>query len=216
MNSVSQAHELQQAILARAKQLADESLAGAKLEAQRIVEHGSSRLRERETHERARIEALAERVYRQRVQASEIKMRTELDQLKWVHVQEVLDRLQTRLAELTEDGDTYLPLLQKLMSQAAEAIPGERLVAQVSVDDYQRLEKTWDSFAKTVAPGKHIELSPDCKECTGGVVVRNEDNTIRIDNSFGGRTERMETSLYRLIMERLFASAEPMGALFSG
>jgi len=216
MNSVTQAHELQQAILARAKQLADESLGGAKKEAQRIIEHGSSRLREREAHEHARIEAMADRVYRQRVQSSEIKMRSELDQLKWVHVQAVIDRLQMGLTELAADGDTYMPLLKKLLAQAAEEIPDEKLVAQVNVDDYKRLKDGWESFAKAAVPGKHIELSPDCKDCSGGVVVRNEDNTIRVDNSFGGRMERMAASLHRLIMERLFASAEPMGALFSG
>ena len=216
MSAASQAQELQAAILARAKTLADETVAGAKREAGRILEQAERRLREREEHELARIKAMVERVYKQRVQASEIKMRSEQDQLKWAHVQTVMDALQGRLRQLVEDDEAYLPLLQQLIAQAASSIPEDELIAKEGPGDYKRLQKNWDSFVQETMPGKHITLSPECKDCIGGVIVSNVDNTIRVDNRFEGRLERQREHLQRLNVDRLFASAEPMGALFNG
>ena len=49
-----------------------------------------------------------------------------------------------------------------------------------------------------------------------GVLVRNADNTIRVDNRFEGRLERLADAMQRVIVERLFATATPMGSMLSG
>jgi V/A-type H+-transporting ATPase subunit E len=216
MSHETQLASLQSALLARAKALADETTARGKREADRIIQDTHARLRAREEAEHVSAKARAERVYRQKVQAAEIKMRAELDQLRWAHVQQVMDALQDRLAALVEDEQRYLPLLKSLIAGAALAIEDPDLVAEVNARDYTHLQAQWPVIAAEVAPGKRITLSPEAKECRGGVLVRNVDNTIRVDNRFEGRLERLADAMQRVIVERLFATATPMGSMLSG
>ncbi|MBI5462742.1 MAG: V-type ATP synthase subunit E [Gammaproteobacteria bacterium] len=210
MNTEQQVETLQSALLARARALADETLARAKHEAERIGAEADTRLRVREESEQASAKQRAERVYRQKVQAAEIKMRAELDQLRWAHVQQVLDALQERLTTLVEDDAVYLPLLKALIARAAQAIEDGDLVAQVNARDYTRLQAHWSTLAAEWVPGKRIVLSPEGEDCSGGALVRNRDNTIRVDNRFEGRLERLADELQRIIVERLFATATPL------
>lgn len=216
MSNATQLESLQSALLARAKTLADETIARGKREADRIIQDTHARLRAREEAEHVSAKARAERVYRQKVQAAEIKMRAELDQLRWAHVQQVMDALQERLAALVDDEQRYLPLLKALIAAAAQAIEDQDLVAEVNARDYTHLQSRWPAVAAEVAPGKRITLSPEARECSGGVLVRNADNTIRVDNRFEGRLERLTDEMQREIVERLFATATPMGSMLSG
>jgi len=213
VDTQTQVLTLQSALLARAKALADETLGRGKHEAQRILADTELRLRAREDSEHLSAKARAERVYRQKVQAAEIKMRAELDQLRWTHVQQVLDALQDRLAALVEDEKRYLPLLKALIANAARDIEDQELIAEVNARDYTRLHAQWPAIAAELAPGKNIVLSPECENCSGGVMVRNATNNIRVDNRFEGRLERLSDEMQRAIVERLFASATPMTML---
>ncbi len=213
MSTDRQVETLQNALLARAKALADETLGRGKREAERIVADTELRLRAREDSEHLSAKARAERVYRQKVQAAEIKMRAELDQLRWTHVQQVMDALQGRLAALVEDEQHYLPLLKALITNAAQVIEDQELIAEVNARDYTRLRAQWPAIAAEIAPGKNIILSPECEDCRGGVMVRNTDDNIRVDNRFEGRLERLGDEMLRVIVERLFASAAPMTML---
>ncbi|MBI5041895.1 MAG: V-type ATP synthase subunit E [Gammaproteobacteria bacterium] len=216
MSHETQLVSLQTALLARARALADETTTRGKREAERIIQDTHARLRAREESEHVSAKLRAERVYRQKVQAAEIKMRAELDQLRWVHVQQVMDALQARLTALVEDQQRYLPLLKALIAGAAQAIEDQDLVAEVNARDYTHLQSQWSAIAAEVAPGKRIALSPAGKESSGGVLVRNADNTIRVDNFFEGRLERLADAMQRVIVERLFAMATPMGSMLSG
>lgn len=216
MSHETQLASLQSALLARAKALADETIARGTREAERIVQDAQSRLRAREESEHVSAKARAERVYRQKVQAAEIKLRAELDQLRWAHVQQVMDALLERLTALVEDDARYLPLLKALIATAARAIEDQNLVAEVNARDYTRLQAQWPAIAAEVAPGKQISLSPAGEECSGGVLVRNADNTIRVDNRFEGRLERLADEMQRVIVERLFATATPLGNISVG
>lgn len=216
MSQETQLENLQGALLARARALADETTVRGKREADRIIQDTHARLHAREETEHASAKARAERVYRQKVQAAEIKLRAELDQLRWAHVQQVMDALQARLAALVEDEARYLPLLKTLIAAAARVIEDDNLVAEVNARDYTRLQAQWPAIAAEVAPGKHITLSPEARECSGGVLVRNADNTIRMDNRFEGRLERLTGAMQRAIVERLFATATPLGNISVG
>ncbi len=210
MSTERQVETLQNALLARAQALANETLGRGKREAERIVADTELRLHAREDSEHLSAKARAERVYRQKVQAAEIKMRAELDQLRWTHVQQVMDALQGRLAALVEDEQRYLPLLKALIANAAQDIEDRELIAEVNARDYTRLRAQWPAIAAEVAPGKTIVLSPECKDCSGGVLVRNAADNIRVDNRFEGRLERLADEMQRVIVERLFAAAAPM------
>lgn len=216
MNTAVRVDDLQNALLARAKALADEYLARAKRDRERLVAEAAERQRLREAREDGAARALAERAYRQIVQASEIEMREELDRSRWVHVQAVIDALKERLEKIVADEQQYLPLLKGYLAQAAQAIESDRLIAELSSKDYARFSARWDALAREAVPGKQITLSPETRTSIGGVRVTSDDNRIRVDNSFEGRMERLEVELERVITERLFAGAATMGALFNG
>lgn len=216
MNKAVNVDDLNTALLTRAKTLADEILARARRERDRVIEDASNRLHLREERETAAAIALGERTFRQLVQASEIEMRENLDRARWVHVQAVMDAMKDRLATLVGDEAQYLPLLEKLLVKAAVGIESEALVAQLSARDFARLSGRWDSFARQAIPDKQVTLSPETLHTMGGVLVSSADQRIRVDNTFEGRIERLEVELERTITERLFASAAPMGALFHG
>jgi V/A-type H+/Na+-transporting ATPase subunit E len=216
MNTAVRVDDLQKALLARAKALADEYLARAKRDRERLVAEAAERQRLRESREDGAARALAERAYRQIVQASEIEMREELDRARWVHVQAVIDALKERLEKIVADEQRYLPLLKGYLANAAQAIESDRLIAELSSKDYARFSARWDALAREAFPGKQITLSPETRASIGGVRVTSDDNRIRVDNSFEGRMERLEVELERVITERLFAGAATMGALFNG
>lgn len=216
MNDAVRVDELQNALLARAKALADEYLARAKRDRERLIAEAAERQRMREEREDGAARTLAERAYRQMVQASEIEMREQLDRARWVHVQAVIDALKDRLEKIVANEAEYLPLLKGYLAHAAQAIESDALVAELSSRDYARFSQRWDDIAREAMPGKRIRLSTETRNSIGGVRVSSEDNLIRVDNSFEGRMERLEVELERVITERLFAGAPSMGALFNG
>ncbi|MHB8622659.1 MAG: V-type ATP synthase subunit E [Sulfuricaulis sp.] len=208
--------ELEAALLARAKTLAGEYMAHAQRNRDQAIADANERLRLREEREILAAKASAERNYRQRVQASEIKQQEEFDRLRWSLVRAVLDRLPQLLTKVTADDKQYLPLLRKYLAQAAEAIERDELVAEVNQRDHLRLSKNWDGFCRNAGVRKHIVLAPKPIPGIGGIRLSSADNTIRVDNTFEGRLERLEEDLQQVVLERLFVSATPLGVMFGG
>lgn len=208
--------DLEAALIYRAEVLADEYLNGAGRARGQIIEEAAKTLRLREERETLAAKARAERFYRQRVQAAEIRLQEELDRLRWTLVQSVLEDVTARLAQVAEDDALYLPLLKGYLARGARAIEREELVARVAARDLPRLAPHWEAFVKETAPGKRITLAPQPLETLGGLLLESADGRIRVDNTFEGRLERLQGEVHRAVAERLFASAEHMGALFSG
>ncbi len=214
MSPEDQVAALEKAILERAQSLADEHLKHASQARERILEDSAERMRLLEEKEILVAKAKAEREYRRRVQASEIRLQSELDRLRWGLVQSVLDNLKGRLGEISADEAQYLPVLKRLLREAAASIEREELVAWVSDTDHRRLSEKWDEI--TNGADKKIALSAEVCPCSGGVLLKSKDDRISVDNTFEGRLERMEDELHRMILERLFPSAQQMGTLFNG
>ncbi len=216
MNKQAQINELESALIERAKVLADEYLAQAESARHRIVAEANERLQLREEREILAAKAAAERAFRQRQQAAEIKQQEETDRLRWNLVQTVMDHLTAQLERFGGDEKEYLPLLRRLLSQAAGAIEERELVAELNARDHARLSGDWEAFCRDAGVKQRIVLAPDPVACLGGVRVRNVDDTIRVDNSFNGRLERLREALHQVVMERLFASTANMGAMIGG
>ena len=207
MNQPSQIGELESALLARAKDLAEEHLAQAASACARIAAETNERLRLREEREILAAKAAAERAFRQRQQAAEIKQQEETDRLRWNLVLGMMDRLASELEQLSRDEKAYLPLLRRLLAQAAGAIEDRELVAELNARDRARLAADWDAFSRDAGAGKRIALASETIDCLGGVRVRNAADTVRVDNSFEGRLDRLQGALHQVAMERLFATA---------
>ena len=208
---MEQVNELETAILQRADRLAAEYRSRAERSRENILREAQERLRLREEREVLLAKARAERAYRRKVQASELKLHKEMDRLLWNLVEGVREGLSGRMQRLAQDEARYLPLLQKLIGKAALEIERDQLVAEFNARDLERLAPDWDRFVQHCAPGKKIELASTPIETVGGVMLRSEDNRIHLDNTFEGRMERLQSQLQQVIIERLLPGGRENG-----
>lgn len=208
-------NNLKQALLERANKLAAEYLARAKRAHQHVLEDAQEKLHLREQRETLAAQASAERFYRRKIQANELQFRSRLDELRWQLIQSVLRDLPDQLSAFA-DQDDYLPLLQKFLKRAALSIESEQLVAEVNARDLANLQPRWQEFLKQTDVNKQIRLDATPRQCVGGILLRTEDNRIRIDNTFEGRLERFSEALQQVITERLFAAETGRGELLHG
>jgi V/A-type H+-transporting ATPase subunit E len=213
---VNQVHELEQAILARAERLAAEYRERAERSRDNVLREAADRLRLREEREEAIAKALGERTFRQQVQASELKMQSHLDRVRWNLVTDVENRLRERMERFRQDEQAYLAALKTYLAQAAAQIESEQLVAEFSPRDHPWLTAQWEDIAMQVAPGKGLRLSPTTIETLGGVRVSSTDGRIRVDNTFEGRLERLRNRVQQVILERLLPGGLDTGNVFGG
>ena len=200
---MNQVNELESAILARAHALAAEYRKRANRSKDNILRDAAERLHLREEREVLVAKALAERAYRRRVQSNELKLRKQMDLLRWNLVQGVLDRLSERMEELVRDEENYLPLLRAFVIQGAVLVERDQLVVEVNATDLRRLQEVWDESYRNAVPGKTLVLAAEPVATVGGAMVRSTDNRIRVDNTFEGRLQRLHQELHQRIVERL-------------
>lgn len=213
---MNQIEALQTAILARAERLAAEFREQTQRSRDNILRESAERLRLREQREEVIGRALGERHYRQKVQANELKLQAQLDQMRWNLVQRVEERLEERFQSFAADDAKYLPFLSALLDRAARQIESAALVVEVNAHDLARLRPIWSEFSRQAAVDKELSLAAEPLQSLGGLVVRSPDNRIRIDQSFEGRRERLRHRLYQVILERLVPTSLESGALFTG
>ena len=216
MTLETQVKELEAGLLARARALVQEHLAKAEWERERILAECRQRIHQREERELLAAKADADRLYRQRVQAAELRLQGELDRLRWGFVEAVMEQVKQQVKLLREETSRYDSVLQNWLAGAARLIDGDTLAAELNATDHERLAPCWVQFARAACTNKHIALASEHCQCSGGVVVRTMDNRIRIDNTFEGRLERFEEALHHTILERLFAALPDMEMLFHG
>jgi V/A-type H+/Na+-transporting ATPase subunit E len=209
MSTETQLEQLENAIRQRAQSLADNHIKAAQQQRDKILADSNKRLQQREARETEVVQMTAEQEYRRRVQAGEIKMQAELDQLRWTLVQSVMNDLQTHLKQLCQQETAYLDLLKQYLKSAAQLFENEELVVEVNAYDHELLAPQWDHFVKDCVPDKQCTLSDNTQNVTGGLLVRNQPDRIRVDNTFEGLIARLENELYQVITAQLFASATP-------
>jgi V/A-type H+-transporting ATPase subunit E len=206
MTTNTQLEQLESAIRQRAQTLADNHLQAAQQERDKILADSAKRIQQREERETEIAKVAAEQEYRRRVQASEIKMQAELDQLRWSLVQSIITDLREYLKQLSQQEKTYISLLKQYLKSAAQQFDETDLVAEVNADDHERLAPQWEQDS---VPDKRCTLLASTEHFTGGLLVRNQADRIRVDNTFEGLIARLENELYQIISAQLFASAIP-------
>jgi V/A-type H+-transporting ATPase subunit E len=213
---VNQVQELEQAILARAERLAGEYRERASRSRDNILREAAERLRMRESREESIAKTLADRTFRQHVQASELKMQTHLDRMRWNLVQDVERALAGRMKTFSDDLQRYDPWLDSLIVRAANLIEEKSLIVSANARDLQRMAERWDAILETLPGHKTVTLSKEPIETLGGVLVASRDRRIRVDNTYEGRLERLRPAVQQVILERLLPSGFDTGNLFSG
>jgi V/A-type H+/Na+-transporting ATPase subunit E len=212
---VNQVLELEQAILARAQQLADQYAGQAQKMRDTILREAEDRLRQREQREEAIARELGERHYRQRVQAAELRLQSNLDRMRWNLVRRVEDRLAERMQALIENERAYLEHLRALLRAGAEEFESDSITVRCNAEDRERLQAHWSGIEAEL-PGKKLRLDDDPIETLGGVLLESADRRIRVNNTFEGRTARLRLRLQQAILERLLPASPESGNLFTG
>jgi len=213
---VNQVQELEQAILARAERLAAEYRDRAGRSRDSILREASERLRLREAREEAIAKALGERSFRQRVQASELKMQSQLDRVRWNLVQDVQRQLQERMEKFIKEEGAYGTWMESLILGAAEVIEHPEILVRANSADHKRLAARWESILAAAPPGRTLTLDEDPINALGGVLVQSGDGLIRVDHTFEGRLNRLRPRVQQVILERLLPSGFDTGNLFTG
>lgn len=211
-----QTDNLEKALLERANRLAREYLARAEQQREDIHRDLREKLHLSEERELLSAREKSERIYQQRIQARELQLQARLDHLRWQQVQQILDELLRQLQQRAGDDEAYLPLLGQLLQDAAGAIDAEHLIVQVNPRDRPRLQNLAPQQWQTWLPDKQITLSEQPCDCSGGVLVYDKDNRIRVNNTFEGRIAMLHEQLEQSIMEHLFSKTLTTGEMIHG
>jgi len=201
--------QLENAIRQQAQHLANSHLQSAQHQVNKILSDANQRHHLQETRQVQKAQTLADQHFQRQLQATEIQLQTALDQLRWNLIQSTLQQLNTHLQQLTGEPQTYLPLLQQFLINAVGHFKDSKLVVEVTANDYSRLSSQWSEFCQVI-PGKHCELKVTDSMITGGLIVHDEENRLRINNSFEGLIEQLEDPLYQAITTQLFATIIPI------
>jgi V/A-type H+-transporting ATPase subunit E len=195
---------LEQAIMERAKNLAQEFEEKAERQRDHILRDTAERLHNAEEREVLAAKAEAERHFRRVTQASELKLQGRLDKLRWELVQTVQGRLGERMQALCLDRPGYREWLKQMIHDAVGELPEGDLTAEVNANDLSWLGTEWPDLVGQAAPGRNIRLAEKPTWGSGGIRVRTADNRAQVDNRFEGRLARMEAQVQRLILQQLF------------
>lgn len=212
---MNQVQELEQAILARAEQLASQYTEQAQKTRDTVLRETAERLRQREQREESVARAMGDRHYLQHVQAAELKLQSDLDRTRWYLVRDVENRLQERMQDFMQDETAYTEYLLGLLRQAAGAMASSALSVRTNAADRERLEKAWDRVLADL-PDREIRLAEEPIETLGGVLLLSTDGRIRVDNTFEGRLARLRPRVQQVILERLLPASTEAGNLFTG
>lgn len=213
---MTQADELEKAILARAERLATEYRERAQRSRDTILREAAEKLRLREQREEAIAKTLGDRAYRQQVQAEELKLQSHLDLVRWNLVRDVEANLADQMRAHAKDRDAYLKTLTAFIAAALAEIEHEEVEVRANSADLKLLEAQWASIIAALPKRTQPKLGDEPIETIGGVMVESCDGRIRVDNTFEGRLARLRSRLQQVILERLVPSGFETGSIFGG
>ena len=204
MSSEPSLQDLEQALIDRARRLAEEYMARARATRERMISDKNEWLRIREEREVLAAELASERFYRSKVQSTEMELQGELDRRRWEMVQDLKVSIRQKFLALMETEE-YVAVLKRFLSSAATALHDEgELVAQLAQRDLERFGAEWTQWLRELAPGSRVILSDEAGDFTGGLLMRNGDDSVRVDHSFEGRMERLEEQINLVLTAELF------------
>ena len=205
MSSDLKVEDLEKALMQRANDLAHEYMQRAKRSHDHFIEDENERLQLREEKEIMSAKMLADNTYRSRVQSSELEVQKKLDQLRWQLIKSVLSDAKQQINQIKTNKQQYQNLLVEFIKQSITAINNKHLIIEFNQSDYQNIESQWQEIVKQINSEKKIELSKQFHHMSGGIIVYNPNHSIRIDNTFEGRIERMSEIIHQLIAEEFFS-----------
>ncbi|USH00248.1 V-type ATP synthase subunit E [Thermococcus argininiproducens] len=120
-------------------------------------------------------------------------------------INEVIDSMKERLASIPEEE--YLEVLKDLILNGIQELEEEKVLLTSNERTLSLIEKHLEEVKRIVKEkiGKDVEISlGDSVETLGGVIIQNSTKTVRIDNTFEARMERLQSELRAKIAKILF------------
>ena len=199
---------LEAALVARAQSLADSLLADGQEARIHLLAETRERLQQREAREMRSARAAADRRFRQRVQAGEMKLQEKLGSFQWLQIEAVLNDARRELRQIVTDAPRYTAILGALIRAGAEAIESERVAVELNARDRSLLHETWAGRTAALGSSNILSLSGVTHAAIGGAVLLSDDGSIRVDNTFEGRLERYREEIYAIVFRILFESVD--------
>ena len=205
MRSQLKVEDLEKALMQRAEDLAEEYMQRARRSHDHFISDENERLQLREEKEVMTAKMSAESLYRNRVQSSELEVQKKLDQLRWKLIKEVISQVKDETAQIIKNKHKYQQLLIEFVRYSATLINDENLILEFNEKDYQLIEPQWEKFLQQINSSKNIVCSRQFHTMSGGIIMYNQARTIRIDNTFEGRLERLSDDIHQLVAEQFFS-----------
>ena len=182
---LSIAREKSQSIISKAQEDVDRILNEAK---SNFLREASEIIKTAETE----VEAIRRRQVSEARHALKLREQEQKNKI----LTEVLDQTRKRAAEITVDENRYLQYLTKLSVDGIHEIELENVVLHLNASDAKRFgEKLNREISKQLQKSEQIEFAREPIDSAGGVIISNNDGTVRIVNTFEQRYEALEARL---------------------
>jgi len=148
-----------------------------------------------------------------RVQESQLINQTRLKILKFQEdqIEKILDEARGHLLKVQENKATYEPLLLSLIEQGLFQLLEEKVLIKCRKEDFELVQKLIPQAVSSYkeATSKDAEVSINnqqflTNETCGGVVMSNQDGTVRICNTLDARLDMIGHQMKPEIREILF------------
>jgi len=211
VSSNAQVKALEDSLMQRAKQLAQEHLKHKQAEYDRFIQDKNEQLQLLEEKETLKAKENSERKYRRLVQVSELNIQKKLEQLRWSLVTQVTDDARENLQKIAkEKPEHYLNILKNYINHGVTLLKQRELSVSkiylsVNADDQSLLQQHIKEITQQLPFQCKIELLTKHLTGYGGVIIYNESQTIRIDMTFEGLIKQLSEKIYQQVSRLYFA-----------
>jgi V/A-type H+-transporting ATPase subunit E len=141
--------------------------------------------------------------------SAKLKSKYQLLDAKEVLIEDVLSSARKHLEDLVKKK-AYDKTLERLIVDATVSLEETELEIAVPKGHASNIDLNTVEAAVTKATSKKrkLSISKEDVRATGGVIVRNKDSTMWVDNTFEARLERFESEIRDAISSILFGAEE--------
>jgi V/A-type H+-transporting ATPase subunit E len=137
--------------------------------------------------------------------SAKLKSKYRMLEAKDTLIKEVLESAQKKLQDVVGKAE-YKKVLERLIIEGCKALKVDKVdlifpKGHASKIDIAQIEK---AVNKEVGKKTKLSISKETVRSIGGIVIRNEDATKWVDNTFEARLERMQNQVRETIAEILF------------
>jgi len=205
MSSPLKVEDLEKALMQRADDLAAEYLLRAKRSHEHFISDENERLKLREEKAVMSAKIKAESIYRSEVQSSELNVQKKLDQLRWQLIKDIINQVKKKIADTIKNEEQYEQLIINFIHYSSAAIDSNDLLVEFNQTDHHNIVLKWDAILSKINSSKNIELSDQFHSMSGGIIMYDQKRSVRIDNTFEGRIERLSETIHQRVAELFFS-----------